>query len=151
MYFEPFGEGNAVNTGVPCPKVPMHRKLGPGLRPVVPLARQVSINQTGQARPGVVSGGPRREAAPAMPARLLALVRGQWPTGHQAHWVREVPCDADRSPGRGGPLPAVLAALRNTTIGLLRWAGDTTIAAACRQLAAPPARAVALVGIALEN
>ena len=28
MYFEPLGERNAVNTGVPCPKVPMHRKLG---------------------------------------------------------------------------------------------------------------------------
>src|SRR5215831_16446195 len=28
MYFEPLWEGNAVNTGVPCPKVPMHRKLG---------------------------------------------------------------------------------------------------------------------------
>src|SRR5262249_42201254 len=28
MYFEPFREGNAVNTGVPCPKVPIHRKLG---------------------------------------------------------------------------------------------------------------------------
>jgi RNA-directed DNA polymerase len=28
MYFEPLWERNAVNTGVPCPKVPMHRKLG---------------------------------------------------------------------------------------------------------------------------
>src|SRR5262249_51500447 len=29
MYFESFWEGNAVNTGVPCLKVPMHRKLRP--------------------------------------------------------------------------------------------------------------------------
>src|SRR4029434_1850644 len=28
MYFELFRKGNAVNTGVPCPKVPIHRKLG---------------------------------------------------------------------------------------------------------------------------
>src|SRR5215510_15891616 len=28
MSFEPLWEGNTVNTGVPCPKVPMHRKLG---------------------------------------------------------------------------------------------------------------------------
>jgi len=28
MHFEPLWEGNAVNTGVPCLKVPMHRKLG---------------------------------------------------------------------------------------------------------------------------
>src|SRR5215813_8688651 len=27
MYCESFWEGNAVNTGVPCLKVPMHRKL----------------------------------------------------------------------------------------------------------------------------
>src|SRR5215467_10025859 len=32
MCFEPFWEGNAVNTGVPCLKVPMHRKLGYGER-----------------------------------------------------------------------------------------------------------------------
>jgi len=44
-----------------------------------------------------------------------------------------------------------MAALRNTAIGLLRWAGSTNIAAACRQLAAQPARALALVGMALEN
>src|SRR5262245_12292606 len=28
MSFEPLWQGNTVNTGVPCPKVPMHRKLG---------------------------------------------------------------------------------------------------------------------------
>jgi hypothetical protein len=32
MSFEPFWEGNAVNTGVPSLKVPMHRKLGLGVR-----------------------------------------------------------------------------------------------------------------------
>ena len=33
MSFEPLLEGNAVNTGVPYLKVPMHRKLGYGLGP----------------------------------------------------------------------------------------------------------------------
>jgi hypothetical protein len=28
MYFEHFRKGNAVNTGVPGPKVPIYRKLG---------------------------------------------------------------------------------------------------------------------------
>jgi DNA invertase Pin-like site-specific DNA recombinase len=28
MYCKPFQEVSAVNTGVPCPKVPIHRKLG---------------------------------------------------------------------------------------------------------------------------
>jgi hypothetical protein len=47
--------------------------------------------------------------------------------------------------------PTSWRALRNTTIGLLRWAGHTNIAAACRQLAAQPAQALALIGIVLEN
>src|SRR5207249_4731690 len=46
---------------------------------------------------------------------------------------------------RGGSIPQVMAALRNTAIGLLRWAGHTNIAAACRQLAAQPAQALALI------
>jgi hypothetical protein len=36
-------------------------------------------------------------------------------------------------------------------MGLLRWAGHTSIAAACRQWAAQPAQALALIGIVLEN
>jgi hypothetical protein len=44
-----------------------------------------------------------------------------------------------------------MAALRNTAIGLLRWAGHTNIAAACRRLAAQPAQALALIGIEFEN
>jgi hypothetical protein len=66
-------------------------------------------------------------------------------------WGRDVTFDEDRSHGREGHIPQVMAAHRNTAIGLLRWAGDTNIAAACRQLAAQPAQALALVGIALEN
>jgi hypothetical protein len=62
-----------------------------------------------------------------------------------------VTCDEDRSQVRCGNIPHVMAALRNTAIGLLRWAGHTNIAAACRQLAAQPAQALALIGIVLEN
>jgi hypothetical protein len=44
-----------------------------------------------------------------------------------------------------------MAALRNTVIGCMRWAGHTTIAAACRQFAAQPQAALHLSGIILEN
>ena len=47
--------------------------------------------------------------------------------------------------------PQLMAALRNTAIGLLRWAGHTNIAAACRRMAAQPAQALALIGIECEN
>jgi hypothetical protein len=48
-------------------------------------------------------------------------------------------------------MPHVLAALRNTVIGLLRWAGYTNIAAAGRRFAAQPDLALSLIGITLEN
>lgn len=45
----------------------------------------------------------------------------------------------------------VIAALRNTVVGLRQRAGYTNIAAACRRCAAQPALALALIGIKLEN
>ena len=70
---------------------------------------------------------------------------------NKSHWVRDVTFDEDRSQVRCGNIPHMMAALRNTAIGLLRWAGHTNIAAACRRLAAQPAQALALIGIAFEN
>src|SRR5262245_21540392 len=107
--------------------------------------------KTGQERVevgyGVTSLSPQR----ATPTRLLELVRGQWQLEHKAPGGRDVTFDADRSQVRCGNSPHVMAALRNTAIGLLRWAGHTNIAAACRQLAAQPVQALALIGITLEN
>ena len=96
---------------------------------------------------GITSLRPER----ATPERLLDLVRGHWQIENKSHWVRDVTFYADRSQVRCGNIPHVMAALRNTAIGLLRWAGHTNIAAACRRLAAQPAQALALIGIALEN
>jgi hypothetical protein len=59
--------------------------------------------------------------------------------------------EEDRSQVRCGNIPQVMAALRNTTIGLLRWAGYSTMAAACRRFAAQPDLALTLIGIKLEN
>jgi hypothetical protein len=83
---------------------------------------------------GVTSLAP--ECADA--ACLLALVRGHWHIENTSHWVRDVTFDEERSQVRCGHIPQVMAALRNTAIGLMRWAGATTIAAACRRFAAQP-------------
>ncbi len=123
----------------------------PGLAQVFQVERQVSLKKSGQERSEVVYGVTSLSPARATPARLLALVRGQWHIENKSHWVRDVTFDEDRSQVRCGHIPQVMAALRNTAIGLLRWAGYSNIAAACRQLAAQPARALALIGIALEN
>ena len=66
---------------------------------------------------------------------------------NQSHWVRDVMMDEDRSQVRKGNILEVMAALRNTVIGLLRKAGEGKIAAACRKFAAQPQAALALIGI----
>jgi predicted transposase YbfD/YdcC len=123
----------------------------PGLAQVFELGRHVLFPKTGKERVEVVYGVTSLRPAQATPGRLLALVRGQWQIENQSHWVRDVTFDEDRSQVRCGNIPQVMAALRNTTIGLLRWAGHTNIAAACRRLAAQPVQALALIGIALDN
>jgi predicted transposase YbfD/YdcC len=124
---------------------------GPGLAPVCAWGRHGITQKTGKERAEVVYGVTRLRPERAPPGRLLELVRGQWQMANKSHWVRDVPCEEDRSQVRCGHIPHVMAALRNTAIGLLRWAGHTNIAAACRQLAAQPAQALALIGIVLEN
>jgi len=123
----------------------------PGLAQVFELGRHVIHQKTGKERVEVVYGVTSLSPERATPTRLLELVRGQWQIENKSHWVRDVTFDEDRSQVRCGNIPQVMAALRNTAIGLLRWAGHTNIAAACRQLAAQPAQALALIGIALEN
>jgi hypothetical protein len=123
----------------------------PGRAQVFRLERQVIIKKTGEVRQEVVAGvtslAPERVDA----AQLLALVRGHWCIENQAHWVRDVTFDEDRSQVRCGNIPQVMVALRNTVIGLMRWAGYTNMAAACRRFAAQPMAALHLIGITLEN
>ena len=123
----------------------------PGLAQVFELGRHVIIKKTGEERVEVVYGVTSLRSEQVTPGRLLDLVRGHWHIETKSHWVRDVTFDEDRSQVRCGNIPQVMAALRNTVIGLLRWAGHTNIAAACRRLAAQPAQALALIGIALEN
>ncbi len=83
----------------------------------------------------------------ASPRVLLQLIRGHWGIENRVHWVRDVTFDEDRSQVRSGSIPQVMAALRNLTIGLLRSAGESNIAAACRRYAAQPWAALALIGV----
>jgi len=123
----------------------------PGLAQVFQVERQVIIKKTGEVRTEVAAGVTSLAPERADAARLLALVRGQWHIENQSHWVRDVTFDEDRSQVRCGNIPQVMAALRNTIIGLMRWAGYTNMAAACRRFAAQPTAALHLIGITLEN
>jgi predicted transposase YbfD/YdcC len=123
----------------------------PGLAQVFQVERQVTCKKTGEERYEVVYGVSSLVSERSTPAQLLACVRGQWQIENRSHWVRDVTFDEDRSQVRCGSIPQVMAALRNTAIGLLRTAGYANIAAACRRFAAQPDLALALIGIALEN
>lgn len=123
----------------------------PGLAQVFQLARQVISTKTGAVREEVVMGVTSLASERADAARLLTLVRGHWRIENHSHWVRDVTFDEERAQVRCGNIPQVMAALRNTVIGLMRRAGYTNIAAAGRRFAAQPALALALIGIELEN
>ena len=107
--------------------------------------------KTSKERVEVAYGVTSLRPEQATPERLLALVRGQWQIENKLHWVRDVTFDEDRSQVRCSNILHVMAALRNTAIGLLRCAGHSNIAAACRRLAVQLLQALALIGIELEH
>ena len=119
----------------------------PGLQQVFEIVRTTTSKRTGQVRHetvyGITSLPPQRADA----ACLLSLVRQHWCIENKSHWVRDVTYDEDRSQVRCGSIPQMMAALRNLVIGLMRTAGETNIAAACRRFAAQPWAALALIGI----
>jgi predicted transposase YbfD/YdcC len=119
----------------------------PGVQPVFQLERHTILKKTGELRGETVYGLTSLAPPRADPVRLLHVTRHHWRIENHAHYVRDVTFDEDRSQVRCGSTPEVMAAFRNTAIGLLRLAGATNIAAACRHCAAQPARALALIGI----
>lgn len=145
------GHGRIEQRNITTSKALVGYSTWPGLAQVFEVGRHVILPKTGQERIEVVYGVTSLTAERATPSRVLELVRGHWGIENKLHWVRDVTFDEDRSQVRCGSIPQVMAALRNTAIGLLRWAGHTNIAAACRRLAAQPAQALALIGIEFEN
>jgi predicted transposase YbfD/YdcC len=122
----------------------------PGLQQVFQLQRTSIIKKTGQQRHETVYGVTSLSTQQADATRLLHCSRDHWRI-EASHWIRNVTFDEDRSQVRGGHIPQVMAALRNTTIALMRMVGETNIAAATRRYAAQPWAALALIGITREN
>ena len=85
-----------------------------------------------------------REAAPE---HLAGYVRGQWTIENKIHWVRDVTFREDASQVRKRPKFRVMATLRNLTIGLLRQAGYTRIAATIRKIRNDPLLLLTILGL----
>lgn len=123
----------------------------PGHAQVLEMKRFVCQKKSGAERAEVVYGitslGPER----ATPEQLMKLWREHWHIENKLHWVRDVTFDEDRSQVRAGHAPQVMAALRNTAIGVLRVLGWENIAGACRHYAAQPGSALAAMGICFRE
>src|SRR5215207_136183 len=100
----------------------------PGAEQVFTLTRTRIRKRTGELSRetvyGVTSLPPHRAAA----ATLLALTREHWCIENRSHYVRDVTFGEDHSQVRVGSVPQVMAALRNTVIGLIRVTGETNMA-----------------------
>jgi len=120
---------------------------GPGAQQVFMIERHTTHKTSGRERHEVTYGVTSRRAERMSASDLLHLLRGHWHSENGVHWVRAVTVDEDRSQVRTGSIPAILATVRTTAIGLFRHAGETNIAAAGRHCAAQPAVALALIGL----
>lgn len=141
------GHGRIEHRAITTSPVMAGYSTWPGLQQVFRLERTREAKNTGTREHEVVFGVTSLTAHEAGPEALLQLVRQHWHIENRSHWVRDVTFDEDRSQVRVGSIPHVMAALRNTAIGLMRTAGATNIAAACRRFAAQPWQALALLGI----
>lgn len=125
--------------------------LWPGLGQVLQIKRTITDKQSGRTTSdtayAITSLSPQR----ATPGQLLAVWREHWHIENKLHWVRDVTFDEDRSTVRSERIPEVMAALRNTAIGLLRLLGATNIASACRRMAAQPHLVLAALGCLTDN
>jgi predicted transposase YbfD/YdcC len=82
----------------------------------------------------------------ATPAEIAEWIRGHWQI-EALHHIRDVTYAEDASQVRTRSGPQVMATLRNLAITLLRQAGHTNIAAACRHHARNAIRPLAILGL----
>jgi predicted transposase YbfD/YdcC len=119
----------------------------PGVRQAFCLTRKRVSKKTGEINQETVYGMTDLSSTQVTPSELLTIVRGHWHIENKSHHVRDVTYDEDRSRVRCGNIPQVMACLRNVCIGLMRTANYRNIAATCRQFAAKPDSALALLGL----
>jgi len=125
-----------------------HGTPWPHLAQVCRVERQRVDGRTGEVAREVTYAITSRAPARTDARRLLAALRGHWSIENRLHWVRDVTFDEDRSQIRTGAAPQATAACRNLALALLRRAGGTNSAAACRTYAGRPRQAIALVASA---
>jgi hypothetical protein len=98
-------------------------------------------------------GGSRSEPAVRSSRLRVRRERGErswtrhWSIENKIHWVRDVTFREDASQVRKGLKFRIMATLRNLTIGLLRQAGYTRIAATIRKIHNDPHLLLTILGL----
>jgi len=123
----------------------------PGAQQVMRLERTVIHKRTGKEYQEISYAVTSAHRDRASATQLLQAWRGHWQI-EALHWVRDVTFGEDHSQVCTGGAPWIMASLRNVAVGLMRAAGHTNIAAACRRHAARPEEALALLSLSIgEN
>jgi predicted transposase YbfD/YdcC len=117
----------------------------PGLEQVFEIRRRWKYK--GIDKEAVRYGVTSLPAQIALPERLLQLKRGHWIIENGLHYVKDVTMGEDKSTIHCDNGPKVMAALRNTALSLLRYAGFSTIAARLRYNSGHPQAALDLLSL----
>ena len=117
----------------------------PGVAQVFEYTYQRKHPRTGETSSQTQYGITSLESHRASASDLMALRRGHWAIENKSHWLRDVVLGEDLSQVRCGGIPAVMAALRNTTLSILRLAGYKAITSTMRYFAAHPKQALTLL------
>jgi predicted transposase YbfD/YdcC len=126
------------------------RELADYLTPRWPKVTQVFqverlITRNGKTTQELAYGLTSLAPHSAPPADLLALIRAHWQIENRNHWRRDVTLGEDACRVTTGQVPQVLAALNNTVLALVDHLKLPNLAAALRQFAAFPAKALDLL------
>ena len=117
----------------------------PGLAQVIEYRTIRKNMHTGKETHKVQYGITRLDPKEASAERLLTIRRGHWSIENRVHWMRDTIFGEDASPVRCGVIPQVRAAMRNTAMSVLRFAGYTAIADATKYFASKPKLTVNLI------
>ena len=118
-----------------------------GINQVFKLTRSSVNAKTGEDRTEIVYGITSLSSGYASPERVNQLIRNHWTIENQLHWVRDYVFKEDDSLVRKKSTPQVMAAIRNTTISLIKSIGENKISKSMRIFSAQPQKALDLLGV----
>jgi predicted transposase YbfD/YdcC len=116
-----------------------------GIGQVFRLDRTARILNTGEVRHQIVYGLSSLSMRQGPPERMLALIRTHWHIENRLHWRRDVTLGEDACQTRTGAVPALLARLNSTVLGLMDRLGVRNVARQARYLDAHLEQAIQLL------